>query len=205
MAGHSTGLATANDTGGSDQGGEAAVLFPPDACANCDTALAIDVRGLFCATGCRETAKAIRYARAALRDGRLDDPEVMRAVDAKFVWARMGGCDTRERRVPLQVLAKVRIRDQGRCVKCGASGEEVDHIAGSSPEPENLQLLCRRCHHAKTMVVRAPEADYVLRAARLPLWNERVLPDGPVRLRDSAEWVRVWSGLAAERRRRLHG
>lgn len=51
---------------------------------------------------------------------------------------------------------RVRKRDEGRCVQCGTTHDlELDHAdeiadGGRSVE-ENLRLLCRRCHHAKSM------------------------------------------------------
>lgn len=180
------------------------MLFTPDCCANCDATLTVEIRTtLFCGTGCRETAKAVRYARGVFRDGRLEDSDVMRAVDAKFSWALMGGYDIRERRVSQRVRAEVVARDRGRCVLCGAPGAEVDHKAGSSPDPSNLQFLCFKCHQSKTRVVAPPGAEYVFRSVRLPLWHDRVVPDEPVRQCDSAEWVNEWRGLLAERKRRL--
>jgi len=47
-------------------------------------------------------------------------------------------------------------RDGYRCVQCGRAGRlEVDHIKplgkdGSPYDLDNLQSLCRNCHHSKT-------------------------------------------------------
>jgi len=42
-------------------------------------------------------------------------------------------------------------RDGGRCRRCGAPAREVDHIVpGDDHTLANLQLLCRRCHLAKS-------------------------------------------------------
>lgn len=55
-----------------------------------------------------------------------------------------------------QVRAQVRERDNYRCRQCGSAGRvEVDHVvpvaAGGEPyDLNNLQVLCRPCHHAKT-------------------------------------------------------
>ncbi|MCY4064259.1 MAG: HNH endonuclease signature motif containing protein [Chloroflexi bacterium] len=46
-------------------------------------------------------------------------------------------------------------RDNYRCVQCGGAGRlEVDHITplsdgGAAYDPDNLQSLCRKCHHVK--------------------------------------------------------
>jgi 5-methylcytosine-specific restriction enzyme A len=59
-------------------------------------------------------------------------------------------------------------RDQFRCVQCGARGRlEVDHRLPVRTHPElrfelsNLQVLCVRCHSAKTIreIGRAPQSE----------------------------------------------
>jgi 5-methylcytosine-specific restriction protein A len=39
------------------------------------------------------------------------------------------------------------------CTSCHQFGDQVDHVDGDSHnnDPENLQVLCLRCHSAKTM------------------------------------------------------
>lgn len=54
-----------------------------------------------------------------------------------------------------RTAAAVRAARGGICASCGARGaRHVDHIvprkAGGSDGPENLQLLCGRCHSRKT-------------------------------------------------------
>ena len=66
-------------------------------------------------------------------------------------------------------------RDGFRCVQCGARGRlEVDHVkpVRTHPalawEPSNLQVLCPRCHGAKTRTeVNLPQPD-----PRREAWNE---------------------------------
>jgi 5-methylcytosine-specific restriction protein A len=55
-------------------------------------------------------------------------------------------------------------RDGGRCRSCGAPGaRDVDHVlAGDNHDLANLQLLCRRCHLAKS----AREGSTAAAAAR---------------------------------------
>ncbi|WP_081263528.1 HNH endonuclease [Rhodococcus pyridinivorans] len=59
-------------------------------------------------------------------------------------WA---GGSTRQWRNQRQRALK---RDNHRCVQCGASAEEVDHILskqeGGTDELHNLRSLCRQCH-----------------------------------------------------------
>lgn len=49
----------------------------------------------------------------------------------------------------LQVL----VRDSYLCRSCRQFGDQVDHMDGDSHNnvPSNLQVLCLRCHSAKTM------------------------------------------------------
>lgn len=55
-----------------------------------------------------------------------------------------------------QLRARVLVRDGYQCQGCGLRGRdlEVDHIVpvvkGGSDDLDNLQLLCKPCHHEKT-------------------------------------------------------
>ena len=60
----------------------------------------------------------------------------------------------RDDTIPEMVRQEVLRRDGGTCVRCGSrDGIEFDHIVpvarGGTHEPNNLQLLCRSCHHIK--------------------------------------------------------
>ena len=60
-----------------------------------------------------------------------------------------------DRRRWSRVRRAVLDRDGWRCRRCGAYGNECDHVLplhrGGAPfDPENLQCLCRGCHLAKT-------------------------------------------------------
>lgn len=78
----------------------------------------------------------------------------------------------RYRGAPPALSARIRKRDNNTCQACGAFGYQVDHIvntkAGGTDAPENLQVLCKPCHDAKTTHEgrEANRARY--RALRLP-------------------------------------
>jgi 5-methylcytosine-specific restriction protein A len=59
------------------------------------------------------------------------------------------------RRTPERIRRQVIKRDQGQCAWCGGAYAEVDHIVpvalgGPEHDPDNMQLLCRICHDAKS-------------------------------------------------------
>lgn len=97
----------------------------------------------------------------------------------------------------------MRIRDSGRCQRCGTPGVEVDHIDGNSDALDNLQLLCLDCHHAKTAENMAPATDDE-RQLLLTMMVTRVLPAEPQLLADDEnEWERRWRTLRSERKERF--
>ncbi|MBF6301181.1 HNH endonuclease [Nocardia amamiensis] len=60
----------------------------------------------------------------------------------------------RYRGVPRAQAEQIRQRDKGICQKCSRPGHEVDHIinvkADGTDDDDNLQVLCKDCHDAKT-------------------------------------------------------
>jgi 5-methylcytosine-specific restriction endonuclease McrA len=179
-------------------------LFEDDHCANCLAPLPLDVEGLFCSSWCRETADVVRYWRGTIRDGRLEkDPLVLQAIRTQVAFLLIGGYDRLGRALSTKVKADVRERDSGLCRECGKPGTEIDHIAGSSGDLANLQLLCGECHRAKTAQNLAPApAD---KAALIQLlFLARVVPDEPTLLADDqVAWRHRWQGLKRARKQRL--
>jgi hypothetical protein len=180
--------------------------FEPDRCANCFTPLPDDYAHrpwLFCSLLCRETASTLRYWRTTTRNGKFQsDPSVRLAIGIRIAHILAGGYNMEARRIPLAVRALVKERDKV-CVKCGAPGEEIDHIDGDSCDPGNLQLLCKTCHHAKTaerMVPASPDQAALVLALQI----HRVLPGEPVQLcDDESGWVAAERKLRGERLARL--
>lgn len=132
-------------------------VFRPDHCANCDQPLNPGNLGLFCDDECKDSADAIRWTRrrlaggtftpAHVRYGLVRDENYAEALYNRLRFAVAGGYTRSTSSAERTAVVE---RDEGRCVQCGAPGEEVDHIRGDGPEMSNRQLLCRTCHGCKT-------------------------------------------------------
>jgi hypothetical protein len=179
------------------------LYFEDDHCANCLEPLPDEIDGLFCSPWCAETAEFVRYMRRATRDGRLSEPDVQYAVHIRIAHLLSGGYKVMGRALSPAIRLQVKGRDGGLCVKCGATGTEVDHIDGNSPDLSNLQLLCADCHHAKTAERLSPAAPEE-RAQLMGLQLTRVVPDIPRLLADDGDgWRKVWRQLKKERKQRF--
>lgn len=159
---------------------------------------------MYCSDLCREEGKTIRYIRAVMRDGRMDDPEVREAVEIRMAILLGGGYPERQRRLAAAGRAAVFERDSRRCQLCGEPVTEIDHIDGGLTEGlnnlDNLRALCGGCHRGKTKsAFRRPNEEESRRALA---YQERT--DAPVPLRpsdDEQNWPKLWPRLLAERRR----
>lgn len=172
--------------------------YDPELCMNCDAVLADDSERLYCSALCKEKAKFVRYARGCLRDGRTHrDPDVAYALRIRMA-AILGGGYPPERSLPRAVRLAVIESDQCRCRLCGAPGEEIDHIDGSSSDLSNLRLLCQACHRKVTEEHLVPATAGEVEEARA-LWA-RVMAVQPCRLCDDDQrWASGWRSLLAER------
>lgn len=178
-------------------------MFEDDCCANCLERLPDDVDGLFCCELCMQTADTVRYWRRVVRDSRADQPDVRDAVRTRVAFLLAGGYGKAARRLPSHIRDAVWRRDDGLCGRCGQPGEEIDHVDGDSAEMDNLQLLCKSCHHAKTRERMRP-ATPEQQALVAEMYANRVLADVPALLADDQdEWQRIWSKLKKARRQRL--
>jgi predicted nucleic acid-binding Zn ribbon protein len=177
--------------------------FIDDHCANCLDPLPEDIEALFCSTWCSEISASVRYQRRVFRDGRIDDPDVRLALSIRNAFLLIGGYGSLGRTLPVSTRAEVKTRDGGRCTRCGKPGAEIDHIDGSSPNLDNLQLLCSECHKRKTSENLVP-ATAESRALLHSLFISRVLPDVPTLLADDEfAWDKTWRGLKAARKKRF--
>ena len=183
---------------------EALTSFP-FSCPNCDKSM--NDAALFCSDLCKDEAGFVRYFRACIVDGRYDQPDVQEALRIQLAFILGGGYAERERRLPQAVREAVIARDKGRCRNCGAPGNQIDHIRGSSSDLDNLHLLCPKCHNKKTtagFVEISPETHPEEWAKREVLLA-RVHAPRPVRLCDCTEWVQLWRRLLKARREALKG
>jgi 5-methylcytosine-specific restriction endonuclease McrA len=159
---------------------------------------------LFCGEFCRQVADLVRYSRGVTQDpARASDPEVIEAIRVRMAILIGGGYPTGARHLSLEQRATIIERDDGKCRECGAPAKEIDHIAGSSADPSNLQLLCHECHMTKTKSTFVPASEMQKAWAR-NLWDTRIYPEMPMRLSDDTErWGKEWRALKKQRGDRL--
>lgn len=176
---------------------------PPFACLNCDQDF--EAPQLFCGERCKQQAKAVRYARAVIADGRIEKHDVARAVRIKLGMAVAGGYPQAERRVSDSVRRVVIGRDDGKCKVCGEPANELHHLDGSLSEglnnAENLELRCGRCHMDETLshFRRATANERIELEA---LWD-RIHAEAPMKACDDhVNWNSSWRALRASRRNR---
>jgi hypothetical protein len=157
---------------------------------------------LFCGEKCKQTAGTVRYGRATLQDGRYErDPLVRQAIDLRIAMILGGGYPEKARALSHEQREAIFTRDGRRCRLCGAPATDIDHIAGSSPDPENLQALCKPCNMAKAQAhfrSATPEEE----AEGNAIWT-RIRATRPVRLCDNGkQWDELRKEIAAEQRKR---
>lgn len=173
-------------------------------CYNCDAPLTLQqaMEGkLFCSEKCQQTAETVRYARRTLRDGRYQrDPLVRQAIHTRITLILGGGYPKKARALTDAQREAIFLRDGGRCRLCGAPATDIDHIKGSSPDPQNLQALCKPCNMAKAEAnfrPATPEEAMVGKA----IWH-RIKVEQPSRLCDDEQkWNKVWRELASKQRK----
>ncbi len=177
--------------------------FEGDCCANCLERLPDEIDGLFCSALCKQTCDTVRYWRRVVRDGRDERLDVREVLGTRVAFLLAGGYGKSARRLSRDIRNQVWARDGAVCRQCGKPGEEVDHVNGDSPDPDNLQLLCKDCHHAKTNERMRPATDEQ-KELIAALVVTRVEPEVPALLADDeVRWKAEWSSLKKARRERL--
>ena len=185
--------------------------FEPGRCVNCGgTGVTLNTP-LYCSPRCRQSAELVRYVRGCRKDGRDSNPDVLEAIRTRMAMVLGGGYPQQERRVPPEIRRLVFERAGGRCQECGRvlvfdqSSEDPDsvatiqHVSGSSNDPDNLLAFCRRCNlsdaQARFVPVErgSPEAEY---ATELQI---RWTSETPLRLcDDDTQWKDIWRDLTKE-------
>ena len=168
-------------------------------CPNC--AVRFDTptrRALYCGLRCASEAGVVRYARKRRVEFPNGFPDDIRyAIRVQLAHALAGGYDKEARRLPTEIRAMVFARDDSQCVMCGDDGEEIDHISGSSPNLDNLRLLCRECHRMVTSTRMVPITDPETMRRRDAL-VERMEAAAPMRPCDDADWGTRWTAWRQE-------
>jgi hypothetical protein len=180
-------------------------------CLNCDEPLTGTRRSyLYCSELCREEAKYVRYKRARIREGTVDDPEIQEALATKFSSILDGGYPEQERHLTSAQRAFVFARDGGRCRLCGAEATDIDHI-GAGPDgdinhPDNLQLLCKSCHNEKTrtslrqVTVESDPEEFLRCDEKWQELEQRIQAKDPERFCDDEQhWGQTWRVLGKAR------
>jgi 5-methylcytosine-specific restriction endonuclease McrA len=180
-------------------------------CVNCDQVFVVSgAARLYCSPRCHQDAKLVRYVRACIKDGRMNDPLVRDVIRTRFAFAysEKGYYDEKARYIPPEKRQQVIELDKGLCRLCGEVGAEIDHINGNSDDLDNLQLLCHDCHSEKTeanMVPITPEHErYEEILARESELRSRIDASMPLRpCDDEVNWNDIYRELMTEQRQLL--
>ena len=180
-------------------------------CVNCDQVFVVSgAARLYCSPRCHQDAKLVRYVRACIKDGRMNDPLVREAIGIRFAiaYSEKGYYDEKARRLLPAKKQQVIERDRDLCRLCGAVGTEIDHIKGDSDDLDNLQLLYHNCHSEKTeanMVPITPDHErYEEILARESELRSRIDALTPLRLcDDETNWNSIYKELMTEQRQLL--
>lgn len=184
-------------------------------CQNCGNVLDTPTRQagkLFCGEKCQQTAKAVRYGRSAIRDGRFNLPEVGEAIKMKINQIINGGYPEQERRLAPAYRESIFKRDGGICTctdhhlngpshegRCTAEATEIDHISGSSPDPNNLRAICRPCNMARFYDHAMPASPEQVAEAHSIL--ARMKSEQPTRLCDDEQtWATAWRDMSRKQK-----
>ncbi len=113
-------------------------------CANCGEP--VEIASAHCSLFCHDMAKHVRYFRARLSEGRLNDSDIKQAMGDKLLSLFKGGYPAKERALTPEQREAIFERDQRTCQLCGAQADQIDHIAGDSADPSNLRAVCGPCN-----------------------------------------------------------
>ena len=154
-----------------------------------------------CSLRCKAESKAVRYARKKFAQYPLGQipADIVEAMKIKYAFAMSGGYDDQARRLSPETRAAVVERDGGICALCGSTGQEIDHIAGASPDLTNLRLLCRDCHLGVTQSHFAPITEEQMKR-RMTWLRMREMQPEPMQPCDDVAWEGKWHDWVREHR-----
>jgi HNH endonuclease len=174
-------------------------------CIQCDQELSpLKKPRLYCSIACEQEAELVRYVRRCTFDGRLLREDVQFAISTRLAHIASGGYDKKARKLTVERRTEVISKSNGFCVVCGKPGVEIDHVAGSSSDIDNLQLLCRRCHELKTnasLRIIMPDSENWEQVNSLhDRFYASVHAPTPLRpCHDETTWATQWRGYLKER------
>jgi len=160
---------------------------------------------LFCSDLCRQEAKLVRYVRSCQKDGRINQEDVIEAIQIKFAHILSGGYPAKNRYLSQSIRTRVIEQAKGLCQLCGEQGTEIDHIDGDSNDLDNLQLLCHKCHlkktksHLKELTSASPGYEEKIKKQNDLI--ERIESIFPLKIcDDEIKWQKEWKSLYIERK-----
>jgi len=154
---------------------------------------------LYCDDRCRQVLKLVHYGRRAFRDGRIEDPLVMEAIQMRIAHILGGGYHQTARRLSPATRQAVLSRDGGLCQICGQPATDIDHIAGDSSDLDNLRALCRACNMGEAQAGFRPATEEMSR--EVDQLMERIEADVPIHARDNEQgWDLQYRQMRADQR-----
>ena len=116
-----------------------------------------------------------------------------------------GGYPAAERKISPELREQIFERDGYKCLKCGKAAEQIDHIKGSSNDPQNLASLCADCNREKAFKTAVPatkqQSDQI--DQMLEDMAKRIASPKPLLLCDDYEhWRSLQGKMMGARKRR---
>jgi 5-methylcytosine-specific restriction endonuclease McrA len=172
-------------------------------CIECGKTIRLDgYPRLYCSDRCRQVLKLVHYGRRVFRDGRIEDPLVLEAIQMRIAHILGGGYHQTERRLSPGIRRAVLARDHGVCQICGQPATDIDHIAGDSADLGNLRALCRSCNMAEAQAQFLPATLQMSREADQLM--ERIQADEPIFERDNEHgWDARYRQMRLDQRSRM--
>ena len=170
-------------------------------CVNCN--IILNRASLYCDELCRQLVQTVRLIRKAEADQRIIRPDVQEGIGIRLFMLTGGGYPDKERSLSMETRKIILERDKYICQICGKPADQVDHIAGSSSDAENLRVLCGVCNRAEAFNNKREATEEEAKGIREMFADMalRVAAPQPAFLRDDPErWGKCWRGILGARR-----